>query len=160
MRIKVETKDSVIEIPTLSTRAKVYWSAQQARVQIAEQAGDYIGSLFVCCLFDAVYYLPPLKDVKRIMEQRKTDELMFVDEISDCDDFNRKLVIAFLDDAYRTIDGERVRRPPYLFGEAYSYDHAFNFCFTDDGRMRLIEPQTSEIFLVSDFDAGIVELRA
>jgi hypothetical protein len=143
----------------VSDRKKRFMSAQDFRILLAQQAGNLIGSLFVSVVYDDLYYLPPLKDAVALMERVKIDQLKYVDSISDCDDFSRKQVAAFLDDAYREIDGKMKRRAPYLFGLAESWDHAFNCMVTDDGLLRFVEPQTSEIILPHEMQTGIVEVR-
>jgi hypothetical protein len=150
---------TTVEVPSNSDRPKAFMTAHQFRMCLAGQGGMLMGSLFVSCVYDSLYYLPPIEDALALMERVKIDQLQYVAEISDCDDFDRKLVSAFLDDAYRTIDGEQVRRPPYCFGLALSYGHAFNCMVNDDRIFRLVEPQTSEIFLPSESKEGLVEVR-
>jgi len=150
----------IVEIPTISSRKKVYWDMARARAESMIQAGPLMGSLVISKLYDSPYYLAPNEDILRIVEAARIDQLQYVEEISDCDDFHRKLVTAFLNDAYREIDGKKVRRPPYLFGIAESAGHAFNFYFAEDGLLRFLEPQTSEVFMPAQMRECVVEMAA
>jgi hypothetical protein len=154
----------IVEVPTISQRPKAYWSATDYRVQIAQQAGRFTGSLWICEVADSVYYLAPKADLEKLVKATRVDQLKFLDEVSDCDDFalkeaTRVMAAAFADDAYREIEGKRIRRPPYLFGQCDSYDHAFNFCFADDGLLYFVEPQTAQFIPVERFEYGVVVTR-
>lgn len=132
--------------------SKVYWSATKSRVQLVKQCGNLIGSLFIHTVLDERYYLHPLDDALSLMDATRVSKLGFIPDLNDCDDYQRKLIArlitsAFLDDAYREVEGKLTRRPPSLMGIADSYGHAFNIMANDDGKIRLIEPQTNEVFL-------------
>jgi hypothetical protein len=137
--------------------SKVYVSGTESRILLIKQCAELIGSLFIHKVFDDRYYLPPLADAIRIMEEAKVSACEYSAEF-DCDDFHRTLVAAFLNDAYRVTEGKRRRRPPYLFGIAESYDHAFNVMVNDDKLVRFIEPQTSDLYLPHELPTGIVEV--
>ena len=132
--------------------SKVYWSATKSRVQLVKQCGNLIGSLFIHTVLDERYYLHPLDHALELMGQTRVSKLGFIPDLNDCDDYQRKLisrvhVATFLDDAYREVKGKLTRRPPSLFGTADSYGHAFNIMANDDGRIRIYEPQTHEVYL-------------
>lgn len=156
-------------MPGISSRRKLFLTAKEYRIVMAEQASDYIGSLWICDVADEIGYAAPRDDLQRIIDATLTASLVYAQGVSDCDDFNRKLlarvlVNAFLDDAYREIDGKRVRRPPYLVGEANTAGHAFNHAIEDDhGKPNLviIEPQLGKIYEPADFpwDSALLETR-
>lgn len=134
---------------------KVYLSGSDTRLVVQEQARNLIGSDWRHKVYDDRYYCPPLADAIAIIEKARVDQLEYCSDSADCDDFHRRLVYAFLIDAYR----ERKRRPPYCFGIAESQDHAFNCMINSDLLLRFIEPQTSEIYLPHELPSGIVEIE-
>jgi len=160
MLVPITVGGRLIQVPTLSSRKKVYWDMARARVESMIQAAPLMGSLVISKLYDSPYYLSPDDDVMRIVQAARVDQLRYMKEVSDCDDFHRKLVAAFLNDAYREIDGKKVRRPPYLFGIAESTGHAFNFYFAEDGLLRFLEPQTAEVFMPAQMRECVVEMAA
>lgn len=148
----------------MSERKKSYWTATDYRIEFLIQAGRFIGSLWICEAADSLYYLAPKLDLEKLVRATRVDRLKFLDEVSDCDDFalkeaTRVMAAAFADDAYREVDGKRVRRPPYLFGQCDSYDHAFNFCFDDTKTLWFVEPQTAEFISTDRFNYGVVSVR-
>ena len=141
--------------------SKIYISAAESRVLLAKQCGNLIGSLFIHTVCDSNYYLHPLDEAFKIIREAQLYALSFVDELSDCDDFQRKLTNVFLERAYKVDEGKAKRRPPSLFGNASSWDHAFNVMITSDKLVRFIEPQLDPlegIFLPHQMQTGIVEV--
>lgn len=138
---------------------KVFWPWERARAEMVLQSAPLLGSLLILELSDSNYYLAPDADIQAEIHAARINELQYVEELSDCDDFNRKLQTHFLDAAYKYTEGTRIKRPPFLFGLAESIDHAMNFYFADDGRMRILEPQTNEVFWPKDVEAYIQVFR-
>lgn len=141
------------------TEKKVFCSAAESRVKLTKQCGNLIGSLFVHTVCDSNYYCHTLIDALQIIGEANIYTLCYVDEISDCDDFQKKLANVFLERSYAEIDGKVARRPPSLFGIASSWDHAFNVMINADGLVRFVEPQTSEIYLPHELPTGIVQVE-
>ncbi len=131
--------------PSPSPRDKVFVSSQEVRQMIAGSLGSRLAEDFRLFLGDNQYYLPPLEDAQEVIQNSGLSRATYMPESFDCDDFAMVLKAHFCEAAYKDFQ----RRPPHCFGLIWGelpHVHAVNWMITDDGRLRLIEPQTGEVF--------------
>jgi len=101
---------------------------------------------------DCYYYLVSFEDMKKLLKWDKTDERKWVADEYDCDDF------AF--DLWRNISRHyHIALGVLGIQEPDGTLHMMNIFFAVDGNVYLIEPQTDEIFPISDFHGTILELE-
>ncbi|MDY6991049.1 MAG: LamG domain-containing protein [Pseudomonadota bacterium] len=101
---------------------------------------------------DNEYYCPSLADTKALIEQTAVERFQPLGSRFDADDFALVLKAEFAKDAYRA----GIRRAPYCFGIVWAGEaNAYNCIINDDLRLRLIQPQTDEIFLPRQHDNDI-----
>lgn len=123
---------------------KQYRTWNEVEQIIRETLGDRLPANQVIHLPDAEYFLPPLQDVVEILRFSEVDRRKFINEINDCDDYAHCLKADFILAAY----AEGKRRAPYAMGIIWGKlpkPHAQNWIITDDGVLRIIEPQTDVI---------------
>lgn len=93
-------------------------------------------------LLDNEYKLHPLEKWREFIEKNKTDRLLFIDELNDCDDF----AAIFRGDAKKTgmTAGEvTVQRTGF---DANNSTHMANLIVTDDKIVRVFEPQNDTFY--------------
>ncbi len=124
---------------------KIFAGSQEVRQMIADSLGSRLAADFRLFLGDNQYYLPPLADAQEIIQNSGLSRATYMPESFDCDDFALVLKAHFCEAAYRDFQ----RRPPHCLGLIWGelpHVHAVNWMINDDGRLRLIEPQTGEVF--------------
>lgn len=126
---------------------KVYISSAELRTLISAQLATMLDRNCVIKLADAEYYCTPLDDALDIIARSQTDRRTWVEDVFDCDDFAHILKSIFAEAAYK----EGQRRKPHCFGIVWGRiggeSHAFNWTVNSDMTLRLVEPQSDEIFL-------------
>jgi hypothetical protein len=133
----------------VSDRKKAYIDSADLRIEVARQCEEHCGTVFSLYVCDSRYYCPPEADVIAVVAREKVHQGTYIAEVHDCDDFARLLVAAFIADAYR----EGKRRPAYAFGLVFTLGHALNWFLSDRLEIKLVEPQTGHIMLLSTLRA-------
>ena len=140
----------------------VYISNTEARALIIAQLGDKITSFGRQHLHfaDTEYYCPALDYVKKVLAVTRVDGIQYRAQVLDCEDFAKLLMAKFVEDAYRAVKDANgvptnkvIRRAAHCFGLIHGNlpgPHAQNFVITDDKILRIVEPQTDDIFLPGD----------
>ena len=125
---------------------KVILTTQMLRKIVVKQLGEKMSNHFNFYLGDDLYYLTPLDDAREIIKNSKADRLSYSDDKFDCDDFALILKAHFAQAARK--NGER--RHPHCFGMIWGEElpthHAMNWMINEDQKLRLVEPQTGEIY--------------
>jgi hypothetical protein len=124
---------------------KVYVSNEEVRRIIANVLGAKLAEDFRLFLGDNSYFLQPLADAQQIITKSGLARAEYMPETFDCDDFAIVLKSHFCEAAYKDFE----RRPPHCIGLIWGelpHVHAINWMINDDYRLRLIEPQTGEVF--------------
>ncbi len=125
---------------------KVLMSRQEVSELISNQLATVLGRRNGIYLADADYFCTPLENALEIISHSKTDQLTWVEEVFDCDDFAHALKAVFTQAAYK--DGRR--RPPHCFGIVWGLidgkSHAFNWMVNSDLTLRFVEPQNHDVF--------------
>lgn len=139
-------------------RDKTYLSIAELRALITAQLGARMSAGCSMFLSDEAYYCPPMADVEEIVSNSLLDRVSYVEDTYDCDDFALVLKGHFAQAAY----AEGKRRKPHcvgllwgVFGTKNPINHALNWVVTDDLILRLIEPQTGDIWEPRKSDQGI-----
>jgi hypothetical protein len=97
---------------------------------------------------DDQYYCPSEAVAKRIMDEARTAQREYMEEIFDCDDFAHLLKSAFIENVYDSGS----RSVPYAVGVISGYEpyhHAMNMVVTSDGSdyaVKIIEPQEAKLY--------------
>lgn len=127
---------------------KVYMTRQQVRQLISNQLGALLGRRCGLYFADAEYYCTPIDNARDIIAHSATDQLTWVEEVFDCDDFAHALKAVFTQATYK----EGRRRLPHCFGIIWGVldgkSHAFNWMVNSDRTLRFVEPQNHEVFEV------------
>jgi hypothetical protein len=124
---------------------RVFASNEEVRRIIANTLGTRLSPEFRLFLGDNRYYLPPLADAQQIIANSGLARAEYMPETFDCDDFALVLKAHFCEAAYKNFQ----RRPPHCMGMIWGelpHVHAINWMINSDYRLRLIEPQTGEVF--------------
>lgn len=99
-------------------------------------------------LADGNYYLPSVPEVKEILDDDDLNLTKYIPEVSDCDDYSLLLKAEFVvrQNMYR-------KESPYCFGEIWGEfpnPHAINIFIDNNHQVWFVEPQTDEIFPLSE----------
>ena len=126
---------------------KTIINSTEMRELVSKQVGPLCGTVFSLYVSDERYYCPSKDDVQAILVGEQLNQTEYMAEAHDCDDYSHLAMSAFIRDAYR----EGKRRPAYAFGMVFSMGHAFNWFVDSHKQIQFVEPQTSEIYPISDF---------
>jgi hypothetical protein len=138
---------------------KIYVSNEEVRRIIANTLGAKLAEDFRLFLGDNSYYLQPLADAQKIITNSGLARAEYMPETFDCDDFAIVLKSHFCEAAYKDFE----RRPPHCFGLIWGelpHVHALNWMINEDYRVRLVEPQTGEVFEVKPEHKNITFMLA
>ena len=99
-------------------------------------------------LADGNYHLPSVPEVKEILDDDDLNLTKYVSEVRDCDDYSLLLKAEFVvrQNMYR-------KESPYCFGEIWGEfptPHAINLFIDNNHQVWFVEPQTDEIFPLSE----------
>ena len=136
------------------TNRRVYLNDDEVESIIRSQLSVKLSRDFKLHLADKLYYCPSVEYTKSVLSRTSTDERQWIKDRYDCDDFAWTLKNDFVTDAYQ--NGER--RAAHCFGMVWGHlphPHAINFVINDDQKLRLIEPQTDDLFLPNEKQKSI-----
>ena len=99
-------------------------------------------------LADGNYHLPSVPEVKEILDDDDLNLTKYIPEVSNCDDYSLLLKAEFVvrQNMYR-------KESPYCFGEIWGEfptPHAINIFIDNNHQVWFVEPQTDEIFPLSE----------
>lgn len=96
------------------------------------------------------FYLPSVQYGDRIMEKELRKNRKYVKDVGDCNDFSWMMKAAFVEDAWRKVNGKWLQRAPHCVG-VFDYDpkgpgpgHSITWMIDDREVFRLIESQTGK----------------
>jgi len=146
VNIPVKTKFRVRE------REAVVLSNTDVRKAIEAAFGDRAkGAQF--WLADSKYYAANLADIQSVLQQTKIEQLKYVAEDFDCDDFSFTLMGALHANPYEPKKMPTAKQAVFIVWVWWKmgnnvYGHALNMCVTADKKVYMIEPQNDRIFNV------------
>jgi hypothetical protein len=128
-------------------------SRDQLRKLVSERLKGKLGKKFCLHMADVNYYLPPKKDIDKIINGSKMKETSKLagnvrGERFDCDDFALLLKARFSYAAYRD---KKYPNIPHCFGIVWGllpfpFPHSLNWYVTDDHQLWFVEPQRHHSF--------------
>ncbi len=120
---------------------KRYLLSSEVKQTLEDQlAGKFSGG-YKLYFADAEYYCPTPSDAYAVIKRTSVEQMNYISERFDCDDFAHLLKAEFIKDGYHN----GVRRSPHCFGIIWNGSHAFNWMINDDKQVRFIEPQNDKI---------------